>query len=131
MSEEIVKVCKVHGGLAIDKVNKTKRYKGFICKQCIKQREARYRKKPGARDKHNERARMYNAKNPCKRKARAKRYLSKIINNLTDSYINNLIIRDLTILSREEIPKALTEAKRIQLQIKREALKLKKVKYGN
>lgn len=105
-----------------------------VCKSCVsKQRKERYKTDSDYADHCKKRAKICRASNkekyyktkrkyvlkyPEKRRAYSKKYSSKIINEVSDSYIRFLISRKLNILQRE-VPDNLIELYRNNLILKR------------
>lgn len=79
MTDEIVKICKVHGGLTKDKIYKNKNGDKFSlkCKYCVKETGHQYQK--NNREKCNKRKKEWNYKNRERLLKRIKLYRQKNI----------------------------------------------------
>jgi len=116
--DEIVKICKIHGELTIDKVYIKRRskykYIGYDCKTCASERSKIYRKKNIEIIKmlHKNNAKTLRFK-LCRKKLKNKNRI-----NLTDYYIKQLLVKH-TDIKVKEIPKELIEIKRLQIKLQR------------
>ncbi len=76
------------------------------------------------RYKDRERSAKIRKERPEYIKARSKKYTFKCKENISDSYVRKILLKN-TYLKAADIPTDLIEAKRIQLKIKRELIKIK------
>lgn len=143
MSEEIVKICKVHGELT--KENTYKNYERskkifFRCKKChylrcrsyvLKNKEktnlSNRKWKKNNREKLKLQLHEWRKKNPEKYKKQWQRNSNKKVLELRNKYVLQTIIQH-TSLNKSDIPKSLIELKKAHLLLKRELKKIKENK---
>lgn len=128
---EIVKICKVHGGLTRSEVYIKKdlkmRFKyRFLCKKCALEGKKKYNKNYRDLKRNDEsfhikarKSRMeWQINNLDKSRLLSSKTQKKRVYNLVDSYVRTRLLAR-SILKYKDIPKELIELKRLAMMLKR------------